>query len=210
MTERPIIDAGPSLTFLSINQQRLLIGVLGRLSVPETVQDEVLRKSAQDRRFRAVEPTWRKLTPKWLQVLSDDPTPDLAAVIERITRLPLPQRMQQSRDLGELMVVAHAVVAAESGKTMRVLIDDGQGARLATAEAGRLDRLRCQGKPVGGIELVSTLTVLELAARKGLVSDRIAMRALYRRMRDVDDGLPPIERTRLLSKTLWTQPSLQS
>ncbi|RJQ87005.1 PIN domain-containing protein [Amycolatopsis panacis] len=209
MTERPIIDAGPSLTFLSINQQRLLIGVLGRLSVPETVEDEVLRKSAQDRRFRTVEPTWRRLTPKWLQVLSDDPTPDLAAVIERITRLPLPQRMQQSQDLGELMVVAHAVVGAESGKTMRVLIDDGRGAQLATAEAGRLDRLRRQGKPVGRIELVSTLTVFELAARKGLVSDRAAMRDLYRRMRDVDDGLPPVERTRLLSKTLWTQPSLQ-
>jgi hypothetical protein len=29
MSQRPIIDAGPSLNFLSINKERLLIGVLG-------------------------------------------------------------------------------------------------------------------------------------------------------------------------------------
>jgi hypothetical protein len=46
MKRRPIIDAGPGLNFLSINKERLLIGVLGRLSAPETVQNEVLRKSA--------------------------------------------------------------------------------------------------------------------------------------------------------------------
>jgi hypothetical protein len=41
MIVRPIIDAGPGLNFLSINKERLLIAVLGPLSAPETVQDEV-------------------------------------------------------------------------------------------------------------------------------------------------------------------------
>jgi len=50
---RPIIDAGPGLNFLSINKERLLIAVLGPFSAPETVQDEVFRKSAHDSRFRA-------------------------------------------------------------------------------------------------------------------------------------------------------------
>ncbi|MFD2471651.1 hypothetical protein [Amycolatopsis silviterrae] len=204
MTQRPIIDAGPSLNFLSINQERLLIRVLGQLSAPETVQDEVLRKASQDARFRAADAVWRKLTPKWVRVLSDDPTPELTAVIERITRLPALQRLQQSRDLGELMVVAHAVVAAESGQTVRVLIDDGQGARLATAEAARLERLRSQGKPVGAVELVSTVTVLEIAALKRLVVDRGAMGDLYGRMRKLDDGLPPIGQTRLLLSQVWS------
>lgn len=67
MNQRPIIDAGPSLNFLSVNQERLLIRVLGQLSVPETVQGEVLRKASQDTRFRAAGATWRKLTPKWVQ-----------------------------------------------------------------------------------------------------------------------------------------------
>jgi hypothetical protein len=63
MSARPIIDAGPGLNFLSANKERLLIAVLGPLSAPETVQDEVPRKSAQDTRFRAAATTWRKLTP---------------------------------------------------------------------------------------------------------------------------------------------------
>lgn len=48
MSARPIIDAGPGLNFLSLNRERLLISVLGPFSAPETVQDEVFRKSAHD------------------------------------------------------------------------------------------------------------------------------------------------------------------
>lgn len=46
MSHRPIIDAGPGLNFRSINQERLLISVLGRLSAPEAMQDEVFRKAS--------------------------------------------------------------------------------------------------------------------------------------------------------------------
>ena len=61
MSHRPIIDAGPSLNFFSINKERLLIGVLGPLSTQETVQSEVLRKSRDDERFRTAATVWRKL-----------------------------------------------------------------------------------------------------------------------------------------------------
>jgi len=53
VTDRPIIDAGPALNFLAINKERLLLGVLGAVSVPETVRDEVLRKAKVDSRFAA-------------------------------------------------------------------------------------------------------------------------------------------------------------
>jgi hypothetical protein len=53
MSVRPIIDAGPGLNFLSSHKERLLISVIGAFSVPETVEDEVLRKSRLDDRFRA-------------------------------------------------------------------------------------------------------------------------------------------------------------
>jgi hypothetical protein len=86
MSQRPIIDAGPRLNFLSINKERLLIGVLGPLSVPETVEVEVLRKSREDARFRSAATVWRKLAPRWLQIISDDETPELAAVVHRVTR----------------------------------------------------------------------------------------------------------------------------
>lgn len=75
MSHRPIIDAGPSPNFLSLNRERLLIGVLGPLRAPETVQAEVLRKSREDERFRAAATVWRKLAPRWIRILSDDETP---------------------------------------------------------------------------------------------------------------------------------------
>jgi hypothetical protein len=113
MSIRPIIDAGPGLNFLAINKERLLIDVLGRLCAPETVQAEVLRKSNTDDRFRAAARAWGKLTPGWIDVLSDDATPELAAVVHRVTQQPMHERLGQPKDLGEIMVIAHAVVAAE-------------------------------------------------------------------------------------------------
>ena len=210
MSAHPIIDAGPGLNFLSANKERLLIAVLGPLSAPETVQDEVLRKSAQDTRFRAAATTWRKLTPRWIEILSDDATPELAAVVQRISGLPIDERMTQPKDLGETMVIAHAVVAAESGQTVTVLIDNGPGARIATLEISRLERLRSSGRPVGSVLLASTLTVLERAAGTEHLPDRAAMRDTYLRLYELDDGLLPIEKTRLLSPALWTQRSAPS
>lgn len=100
MSHRPIIDAGPGLNFFSINKERLLIGTLGPLSTPETVQDEVFHKSRQDQRFCAAATVWRKLTPRWIQILSDDQTPELAAVVHRITRQPMKQRLKRPEDTG--------------------------------------------------------------------------------------------------------------
>jgi hypothetical protein len=204
MSHRPIIDAGPGLNFLSINKERLLIGVLGQLSAPETVQDEVLRKARQDERFRAAAAVWRKLTPKWVQILSDDQTPELAAVVHRITQQPMEERLKHSKDLGETMVVAHAVVAAESGETVTVLIDDGSGAAIATSEINRLGRLRANGHAVGSIRLASTLTVLERAAGGQHIPDKAIMHSIYERLRRLDDGLPPIGTTNLLSSAHWS------
>jgi predicted nucleic acid-binding protein len=203
MSHRPIIDAGPGLNFLSINQERLLIRVLGKLSAPETVQSEVFNKARQDERFRAAASIWRKLAPNWMQILSDDQTPELAAVVQRITQQPMAERLRRPKDLGEVMVIAHAVVIAEAGRQVTVLIDDGEGARTATSEINRLQRLRRSGHPVGSIALVNTLSVLEIAARKKYIPDKAHMRHLYRRLREVDDGLPPIESTSLLSPDFW-------
>ncbi|WP_027943132.1 hypothetical protein [Amycolatopsis taiwanensis] len=203
MSHRPIIDAGPGLNFLSINKERLLIGVLGPLSTPEAVQNEVFRKARQDQRFRAAATAWRKPAPRWMEILSDDQTPELATVVHRITRQPVAERLRHPKDLGETMVIAHAVVAAESGATVIVLIDDGPGVRTATSEINRLTLLRAKDRAVGSIRLVSTLTVLERAAGGQHIPDRAAMH-VYERLRGLDDGLPPIEATKLLSPAHWS------
>jgi hypothetical protein len=204
MSTRPIIDAGPGLNFLSVNKERLLIAVLGPLSAPETVRDEVLRKSRQDDRFRAAATVWRKLANRYIQILSDDVTPELATAVQRISGLPIAERMKHSKDLGETMVIAHAVVAAESGQSVTVLIDDGTGAEIATSEIRRLQRLTVSGQSVGSITLASTLTVLGRAAGTQHLPDRAAMLDTYGRLRELDDGLPPIEKTNLLSGALWS------
>jgi hypothetical protein len=203
MSVRPIIDAGPGLNFLSINKERLLIAVLGPFSAPEAVQSEVLRKSQQDDRFRTAATVWRKLTTRWIQILPDDATPELATVVQRVSGLPMDERRRQPKDLGETMVIAHAVVAAESGQSVTILMDDGPGAAIATSEISRLRRLVSNGHPVGSITLASTLTVLGRAAGSEHLPDRAAMRDIYNRLRGLDDGLPPIEKTDLLSTKLW-------
>lgn len=123
-SHRPIIDAGPGLNFFSINKERLLISVLGKLSAPGAVQAEVFRKATNDERFRPAATVWRKLTPHWISILPNDQTPELAATVNRISGQPIGQRLAQPKDLGEFMVVTHAVVAAEAGTTVTVLIDD--------------------------------------------------------------------------------------
>ena len=138
-----------------------------------------------------------------MQILSDDQTPELAAVVQRITHQPMAERLKRPKDLGEVMVIAHAVVAAESGATVVVLIDDGQGARTATSEISRLERLRSSGHTVGSITLASTLTILDRAAQKQFIPGRADMRRIYGRLRELDDGLPPIEATGLLLSDLW-------
>jgi hypothetical protein len=203
MNDRPIIDAGPSLNFLSIRKERLLIATLGKLSAPEAVQTEVLRKAAQDARFRPAEVSWRRLTPAYIEVLPDDPTAELSRVVNRITNQRMDERLRQSKDLGETMVIAHAVVAAEAGADVIVLIDDGRGAQSATREVHRLRRLRAAGVVVGSISLASTLTVLAKAAGTEHLPDRGEMREIYRRLRNLDDGLPPIEKTDLLTTPRW-------
>ena len=164
----------------------------------------MLRKSRSDKRFHAAEAVWNRLSEKYLEILSDDATPDLSAAVSRISQLPFDERKRSAKDLGETMVVAHAAVKAEAGQSVIVIIDDGQGALLAQAEKNRLNRLRVRGQTVGTITITNTVSILGRAAGTSHVPDRAAMRAVYKRLRECDDGLLPIDQTNLLSQALWT------
>jgi hypothetical protein len=204
MTGKIIVDAGPALNFFSINKERVLLSVVGPISAPEVVLAEVKRKARRDRRFRAAPAVWAKLArAQYLEVLSDDVTPALAAAVQRISNVPMERRYQQAKDLGEVMVVAHAAVHAAEGDTVTVIIDDGPGAQLARAESARLQRLRQQGKAAGSIVLVNTPTILVSAARGQYIPDRDTMRAIYKQLRGCDDGLVDISQTDLLSPEVW-------
>ncbi|TCP46322.1 hypothetical protein EV191_114119 [Tamaricihabitans halophyticus] len=203
MSQRPIMDAGPGINFLSADMERLLFGTLGPMSVPEVVKTEILRKARQDQRFAKAEAVWRKLSARLMEVLSDDETDELSQAVQRITGVPFDQRIRTGKDLGETMVIAHAVVAAEAGEHVKVLIDDGAGCRIATTEAQRLRRLEKAGKAVGSIGLIHTVTVLERAAGGEYLPDKATMRKRYGQLRELDDGLPPLDTTNLLKLPCW-------
>lgn len=203
MDSRPIMDAGPGLNFFSINKERLLFHVLGPLCVPQIVEDEILRKAQREPRFAAAQTVWSKLPSRLMEILSDDATDELATAVTRITGAPFRQRMEVGQDLGETMVIAHAVVAAEAGADVIILIDERRGTQIAAREQERLKRLQAAEKPVGNIRLVNTITVLKTAVNRGHVSRKSDMRSIYDRLRGLDDGLPPISGTGLLSSELW-------
>lgn len=74
---------------------------------------------------------------------------------------------------------------------------------MAATEAQRLRRLRVAGRPVGSLSIVGTLTILKRAAGSEHLPDRAALRTLYAKLRTVDDGLPPLTSTGLLSLPVW-------
>jgi hypothetical protein len=204
MTDPVIVDAGPALNFFSINQERLLIDAVGKISAPEWVGEEVRSKARQDDRFRAAADVWRKLErSQWLDVLDDTVTPALESAVRRITNVPMAERLKHPKDLGEILVLAHATVCAEGGADVVVLIDDGGGAKLAAIEAARLHRFRANGRSVGSLSLLNTPLVLERAAGRKYLPDRKAMRQIYTRLRSLDDGLVDVKQTDLLSKRVW-------
>ena len=102
------------------------------------------------------------------------------------------------------MVIAHAAVAAEAGEDVVILINDNDGVHRAAAEAKRLRRLRNMGISVGCIRLIHTVTVLEAAAGGEYLPDRAAMRNIYLRLKELDDGLLPLERTNLMRLPCWS------
>ena len=97
----------------------------GHISAPETVRREVFRKAKPNSKFAAAAAVWARLElAKRLTVLSDDLTPALEAVVQRLSNTPMIDRMAVSKDLGEELVIAHAVVQAEAGNDVVMLIDE--------------------------------------------------------------------------------------
>lgn len=182
----------------------MLFEALGPLCVPETVHSEMIRKAQNDRRFARTQNVLGKLPAALLEILSDDATGPLRESFERLAQMPVSDRMKNGKDLGELMVVAHAAVQAEQGRDITVLIDDQGGQRLAAHESRRLDRRRIYAPNTGHLHLITTLTVLERSVAGPHLPDPDALRKLYGRMRLLDDGLVPLEMTGLLDSPCWS------
>jgi hypothetical protein len=199
-----IIDAGPALTFLARKDTtRILYAGLGTadLLAPEQVEHEVIRKSRKEkRRFGAAEATWKKIVAaNRLTVLPDDETAELAAAVQRLCLMPMSERMRQQKDLGELLVIAHAAVRAEAGEDVAVLIQERHGTAMAYNEARRIKNLGGTGR----LRVWNTQTILLRAAGSAHLPDKATMKTVYESLLPLDAALPPISETNLLTAAVW-------
>lgn len=200
---RPILDAGPSLNFFAANCERLLFRVIGPASVPAVVREEILRKSDRDERFRPARQVMKRLTAKFWEELPEDSSEAMQRAVQRITQVPFEERMKNGADLGEVMVLAHAAVLADQGNNVTVLIDEGDGRRLAAIESRRLSRRARNGAAVGELRLINSVDVIAQACTRGIIEDKRTLRDIYGRISKLDDGLRPIGETALLTLPCW-------
>jgi hypothetical protein len=206
-----VVDAGPALTFLARNDTtKVLFQGLRNLdsrpgfASPETVREEVMRKSSLKYHLQAAN-KWKTLeNAKRIEVLSDNETRELSAAVQRLCNVPMAQRLLQSKDLGEIMVNAHASVLADTGRQVTILIEERQGTALAKREATRFARMSPKR---GSIQVWNTETILLRAIGSPEIPDKATMKALYNAMRPLDAALLPIEQTILLTSPQWDRHS---
>ena len=180
-----LLDAGPSLNFLAVSQQCILIHVAEshdlQIAAPERVDREVEGKT-RDPRFErtAARGTWRSLKSSGrIQILGDTlTTQEFTDAVSRISGMPAENRIRRSESLGEIMVLAHASVYAQQGNQVFVLMDESDGRRRARREQEWL----AKQSGLGQITLWSTLRVLRAAARhQGWIAGGLTWEVVYRR-----------------------------
>ena len=192
-----LLDAGPSLNFLAVRQQNVLIQVAAsqslQIAAPDRVDREI-RGMCKDSRFSrtGAERTWKTLTAAGrVQILDDSLTDEaFTKAVSRISGMPASERMRSKTSLGEILVLAHASVYAQQGQDVFVLMDESDGRKRARRE---YEWLRRQGSGVGSMALWNTRQVLREAGNQpGWIVGGLTWEAVYKRMRDFDDGLPPL------------------
>lgn len=186
MTQAVVIDTGPALNFIASGHDVILFDVLARrdkrLFVSETIEDEVKSKGERDRRFsKCSARLQRLLLEDQVERLQDElGSRALSDAVKIVCGEPLNIRMRTSQDLGETLVLAHALVLRSQGEQTTVLIDERPGT----------DRARALG-----IKVISTVGVLHSAAQLGIVGKLRHMRRIYNEIEAFD-----------LSMGGWTSP----
>lgn len=190
-----LLDAGPCLNFLAVRQENVLIQLAAfydlELAAPQRVDDEV-EGMVRDSRFTKtrVLTTWRTLKgPGRLRILNDGlETQEFAEAVARTDqRVPARDRVRQRRNLGEILVLAHASVLAQRGEQVFVLIDESDGRRRANDEQRWLSRRGASG----ALMLWNTPRDLhETASHPGWIRNDLTWEAVYDQMTKFGDGLP--------------------
>lgn len=169
----------------------------GPLYVPREVATEISDKSADSQKFsKAVRVFDAFVRDSMIEVLESDAENDLELVQAIRTVSPLPPSellVRRRKDLGEIMVVAHAIKLRDHGHEVSLVVDDRGGRVLAKQH---------------NFETISTVRILGTAASLGLI-DYASMKKTYERLRPsngsepMDDGLPHWATSKLDDRRLY-------
>ncbi len=170
-----------------------------RLLVPREVANEIEDKSSGVKKFARAGRLFNGLVrDSKFEILESDAHNDevLVRAIKLVSRLPPTSLLTRRRkDLGETMVVAHAIKLRDAGMEVTLVIDDQGGKVLAKTH---------------GFETIGTIRILALAAKAGR-ADRSEIKKIYERLRPsngaepMDDGLPHWNNSGLNNKGLYQQ-----
>ncbi|PWG12309.1 hypothetical protein DF268_17075 [Streptomyces sp. V2] len=183
-----ILDAVVCVHFAGANLNRVLITALESMGwvilVPAEVCEEIVRKDAKypglRKRWLALERSDRVRVLPALELCTAPGR--VVAVLEEIRDLEFEQALQESRDLGECVVVAHGVHLAEQGHAVTLLMDDAGGRRLA--DRWRLPHLTIED-------------VLVVAVHAGCFPTLDDLKQAYQQLQRFGSGLPDFGRTPL-------------
>lgn len=199
-----ILDTGPSLNFLAVNQINLMHLTLAAnhedVLFPQEVATEIQDKSDESGKFAGTARIFSALVKeKKFRILESDVIADteLVKAMKDTSTVPLSQLLRRrSKDLGEIMAVAHAIKLRNEGHTVTLVIDDGGGRKLARSK--------------GFKAFYSTPRILAMAGKQELIS-YAECRRIYERMRPsdgrepTDDGLPHWDNSGLNDRSLFTK-----
>jgi predicted nucleic acid-binding protein len=183
-----IFDAGPAVGFSAANQLPLLIEVFERVrftrTVPFVVDREVRR---QDKKYSGVAKRWNAaVVSHRIEVLEEVAVgrgdQRVALEVARMRDMDLADALRNQRDLGEVLTVAHAVVARNDGLTVAVSIDDSYGARLAD---------------IARIQNIDSVKILELAIKLEIIPSKKDLQKIYTALQKYS-SLPNLNGTGLL------------
>lgn len=166
-------DAGVLIGFLASDQHRQLRKLISdKLShfqwcVPHVVEEEIHRWAAKNR-MPTVRTRWEWLSRVGpvlvLPPVTHASDPVLVANAARLLDRQDDELLEDTHDLGEAFVIAHALSFQAAGRTVVVAIDDSAGARWAREqEFTNLD----------------TLDLLSMCAKSGIYTSRRELRAAF-------------------------------
>lgn len=153
----------------------------------EEVQDEVERKSADTKKFKtADEMLAERVVAGEVEILvADINDPNFTQAVQVASGVRFEVRKGRSKDLGELMVTAHARARQADGDLAFAFIDEWRGQQMAG---------RC------GVKIITTEQILDQAIKHLYITDHSEMKKVYDELRTFDDGLVDFSQTTLNGK----------